>query len=687
MAQQSMQYRNEMYRGGPRYPDRESEPHYITPPIAYSQRDPIGFSNRQSEASYYYDSGKEPHHPESRYHYPDHRSHFSQPHHDRGYPRPHEAMHHENHPHPILNFPPRHKTEERFPIHERLPPPRPFRTPYSHEHGERLTHVRGRESPPAEVGHFNRSVSPRSDPMVGERSKSLQEGRVIDQAPSNDSTIETTASNMDGHKGAVVEMKEEVGKEKDIEPLEKPKSGNNEMLNDALLLASVAKMARSEADHVPETSKNVIERTVSVDAKDGPLNDPRRTPSPQNSQLCTAVTPSLSHKAHRLPSKDYDSHEIKNKPSQVSMDDTASLDRPLRELKTNSSPEHGPERVSAPRHPLSYAREENTTRHYHGRSPSFSSPSHDRAPPRKVENEADASSENSRDSDHHRVPHYPNDNYRHPYHPPAGPRPGPHVRYPFYRPPPHYEEGPYSEEEGRYYHYPPTHPANSHRPRYPDERAHFPPPPGHFIRPPGYHGMPPQPYADRRGGVVGPPRAHEGYIPAGHRVPPPDYRGYPLHHPRGKAQPPQQSGKIILRRKCAWKNYPELEHFLIENREEYLRHSARNYTQEQKQYNNDLTERLLDVAAKHNYEFDRNDFNFVAIRDRIRCYYKSYVQNCKKRGISINHKSNKKQKLQEEDDVTKDTIPADSNDVTEEKNERVGSPTANVKKEEAEETK
>ncbi|KAG7338475.1 hypothetical protein IV203_011105, partial [Nitzschia inconspicua] len=48
----------------------------------------------------------------------------------------------------------------------------------------------------------------------------------------------------------------------------------------------------------------------------------------------------------------------------------------------------------------------------------------------------------------------------------------------------------------------------------------------------------------------------------------------------------------IHRKKFSWKNYPEWEAFLIANREEYLRHSALNYTVQQKQYNNRLTERL-----------------------------------------------------------------------------------------------
>ena len=74
---------------------------------------------------------------------------------------------------------------------------------------------------------------------------------------------------------------------------------------------------------------------------------------------------------------------------------------------------------------------------------------------------------------------------------------------------------------------------------------------------------------------------------------------------------------------------------MIANRDDYLEHSSKNYTAEQKQYNNWLTEQLLAVAEQHNYTFDPEDFNFVAIRDRIRCYYKSYVQTARKRGMEL----------------------------------------------------
>jgi len=107
--------------------------------------------------------------------------------------------------------------------------------------------------------------------------------------------------------------------------------------------------------------------------------------------------------------------------------------------------------------------------------------------------------------------------------------------------------------------------------------------------------------------------------------------------------------KTILRKKFSWKNYPELEAFLIANREEYLRHSALNYTVQQKQYNNKLTERLLELAADNGYVFDQEAFSFVTVRDRIRCYFKSYVQSAKKRGLIIGYAARKAGLLTEDD--------------------------------------
>ena len=107
--------------------------------------------------------------------------------------------------------------------------------------------------------------------------------------------------------------------------------------------------------------------------------------------------------------------------------------------------------------------------------------------------------------------------------------------------------------------------------------------------------------------------------------------------------------KKVLRKKFSWKNYPELEDFLIANREEYLRHSAMNYTSQQKEYNNRLTERLLELATDCGYVFDEESFSFVSIRDRIRCYFKSYVQSKKKRGLILGYAARRKGLITEEE--------------------------------------
>lgn len=104
---------------------------------------------------------------------------------------------------------------------------------------------------------------------------------------------------------------------------------------------------------------------------------------------------------------------------------------------------------------------------------------------------------------------------------------------------------------------------------------------------------------------------------------------------------PKSVCRKILRRKFSWKHYPPLEDFLIANREEYLRHSTLNYTLQQKKYNNMLTEQMIQLASQHRLVFDKNEFSFVTVRDRIRCYYKSYVQSLKKKGIVCGYAARK----------------------------------------------
>lgn len=50
---------------------------------------------------------------------------------------------------------------------------------------------------------------------------------------------------------------------------------------------------------------------------------------------------------------------------------------------------------------------------------------------------------------------------------------------------------------------------------------------------------------------------------------------------------------------------------------------------------------MIQLAAENGFAFDDSDFSFVTVRDRIRCYYKSYVQSMKKRGVVIGYAARK----------------------------------------------
>lgn len=73
----------------------------------------------------------------------------------------------------------------------------------------------------------------------------------------------------------------------------------------------------------------------------------------------------------------------------------------------------------------------------------------------------------------------------------------------------------------------------------------------------------------------------------------------------------------------------QLEDYLLKNQEVYFEYSSRNYSAEQRKYNNDLTRGLLELASSEGYVFE--NFIFSMVRDRIRCYYKSHSQSAKKR--------------------------------------------------------
>lgn len=569
--------------------------------------------------------------------------------------------------------------------------------------------------------HFYREDDSTTTPMLNQHI--VRPRPKVDQDPDSkqrDLSIRLSRSHDSGI-SAGVSAGASAGAEKGIS---KDKSKDQD-LNDAMLLANFTSMARSETKKSPKPSatakaqSNTNQRTASNDADAKLTNKRVKTPSPTNVNMddYKSVTPSLSSKfvsemlRKEVVTEVNVSTELKNQPTQVSFEEstsnagpnlaspikkTASFSSPIKKTPSFSPPINKTASFSSPvdktasrdqdegrlrlRHPLStesaflFSSPESLKldRDVHKpRSDSVAERDYPRRRPvdrslyemgqfeRRPRHYADESL-SLRSSAHHP---------QEPFHPPVRRPPAgsyyeeDHTRMARreeYRPP-------YFEHEERF-HRPAGHrmPPYYQPPPLPSRREHD---PYYHHRPPlPYHsgGAPPPHYHDRRDahGDRGDyhPNFKHYWPPAGDK----DFRP-PASYEERQPEPYNPSGKIILRRKCAWKNYPELEKFLIANRGEYLRHSAMNYTQEQKQYNNDLTERLLEVANKHNYEFDPNDFNFVSIRDRIRCYYKSYVQNCKKRGITVTckDKEGKKAKLSDEsqpkDDDTTGSAPKEIN--------------------------
>jgi hypothetical protein len=94
---------------------------------------------------------------------------------------------------------------------------------------------------------------------------------------------------------------------------------------------------------------------------------------------------------------------------------------------------------------------------------------------------------------------------------------------------------------------------------------------------------------------------------------------------------PSQPVSNVIREGFFWRDYPVLEEMLYDNMAEYYQISSVNRQSKfQQTFNNQLVERIRKVALQQGWVFEEA-FTVKKLRDRVRCFFKTHLQNAKKR--------------------------------------------------------